>query len=105
MEKVKIHGCTLGVRANQDPTKPIKKQWTTMTNLEELKESLRDRRCPGNHEDVHCAGKYTKNTGHYPKKIAHLIHRACEVFWLKGDQESIQERIEVKVKTIQENIA
>ena len=87
LEGIKVHGCTSGVCAEGDTVKPIKKPWTIMTNLEELKTSLKGRKCPGIHEHVHCAGKYTKDTGHYPKKMAHLIHQACEDFRLKRDRQ------------------
>ena len=94
----------MGVCVDKDPTRPIKKPWTIMTNLEELEESLKERRCIGNHEHVPCAGRHTKETGHYPK-MAHLIHQACEDFWLRRDREGSDEGIGVKVKTIQEDIA
>ena len=34
LDKIKVHGCTLGVCAEGDPTKPIKKPWTIMTDVE-----------------------------------------------------------------------
>ena len=89
MEKVKVDGCTLGVCADGVVTKPIKKPWTIMTNVEELKEDLEGRRCPGNHVHVKCQGKYTKGTGHYPKKMVHLFHQSFERFWLKRDEEEV----------------
>ena len=33
LERIKAHGCTLGVCAEEDPTKPIKKPWTIMTDV------------------------------------------------------------------------
>ena len=33
LEAIKVHGCTLGVCAEGDTTKPIKTPWTIMTNL------------------------------------------------------------------------
>ena len=70
LEEIKVHGCTLGVCAEGDVTKPIKKPWTIVTSLEELKISLRNRRCTCIHDQVHCAGKYAKVTGHYPIRHA-----------------------------------
>ena len=36
MEKVYVHGCTLGVCKDEDMTKPIKKPWTIMTTMPEV---------------------------------------------------------------------
>ena len=105
LERIKVHGCTLGVCAEGDPTKPIKKPWTIMTNIEELKERLKERRCPGTHVHTPCAGKFTKGTGHYPKLMAHLLHQSFEEFGLKRDKlKGEEEKHKPKIKTIQERV-
>ena len=99
LEARKVHGRTLGICAEGDTMKPIKKPWTIMTNLVELKTSLKERKRPGNHEHARCARNYTKDTRHYPKKMAHLIHQACEDFWLKRDrQRNDEDGLKIKVK-------
>jgi hypothetical protein len=108
MQKIFIHGCTMGVCADEDMTKPIKKPWTIMTSMIEVVEVMEGRKCPGNHVHTLCQGRLTEGTGRYPMKMAHLLHVAMEKFWLRRDRQRAEEAKEEgipKIKSMAEHVA
>jgi len=108
MKKIYVHGCKLGVCADEDMTKPIRKPWTIMTSMMDVVEILEGRKCPGNHAHALCQGRLTEGTGKYPTKMAHLLHTAMENFWLRRDRQEAEEAKEgktPKIRSMAEHVA
>ena len=77
MEKVAIHGCSLGLT---DPHGvPIKKPWTIATTSSAMVDHFNPMTCPGaSDHPIHqpCAGQLTKGTEGYTDQMTDLVHAA-----------------------------
>ena len=71
-----IHGCYFGLKSVRDPNVFIKKGWRIATSCDELISVLNKCQCPGGHPHFPCMGVETKQSAHYPPKLALTMLKA-----------------------------
>eukprot|EP00972_Heterocapsa_arctica_P083750 12340969-Heterocapsa_arctica.AAC.1 len=77
MNKVKFHGCTVGLKSDEGV--PMVKPWTVAADDSYVWQAFQDKKCPGPQEHpVHqrVEGKLTKGTEDYAPEMVNMIHRS-----------------------------
>ena len=79
-----FHGCAYGLQYNNFA---VQKSWTVATTDRNVWLALQ-RKCPGDHEHLHCRGTVAQASAYYPAKMVQAVCKAIRATWNQVDEKA-----------------